>query len=347
MRENGEGLSDEQVELADQAAKAIREFQIPTYIVTGDDEKPPLEIFTRLNDAGRRLTKAEIFQALHSQTAGDAPMTLAAIGRGPAELGFGALDDDLVLRCVLAYRGGDIFRTDFAAEFKSADDQAETFAALAANLRDVVAFLRDVAEIPHAKLLPYSNVVPVLVRFIRLHGAPQGRAATLLRRWVWRRAVAGTHTRGQSVADLRGQIKAMQGSDPVVTAGALLERVPANTRFTVELDKVNFRQAAAKINILCLWSCEPREPATGAPVDIARLLDDGTRSGRSSTAPISRWPARSPTASSPPKARHRRCGGIWPTHRPRWPRATCSTQRCSSCWPVRRPPHFSSGAPTS
>ncbi|MET7399834.1 DUF262 domain-containing protein [Dactylosporangium sp. NPDC005572] len=276
MRENGEWLSDDQLKLADLAAKAIREYQIPTYVVTTDDEKPLLDIFTRMNNAGKRLTKAEIFQALHSQTAGDAPMTLAAIGRGPADLGFGAFDDQLVLRCVLAYRGGDIFRTDFADEFESAEEQAETFGALAANLRDVVAFLRGVAEIPHVKLLPYSNVVPVLVRFVRLHGAPEGRAATLLRRWVWRAAVAGTRARGQSVADMRGQISAVKRSDPVAAASALLERVPADTRFTAELDKVHFNQAMAKINVLCLWSAEPREPATGTPVDIARLLDEGS-----------------------------------------------------------------------
>jgi hypothetical protein len=276
MRENGEWLSNDQIELADQAAKAIREYQIPTYVVTTDDEKPLLEIFTRMNNAGKRLTKAEIFQALHSQTAGDAPMTLAAIGLGPAELGFGAFDDQLVLRCVLAYRGGDIFRANFADEFDTAEDQSETFAALAANLRDVVAFLRDVAEIPHVKLLPYSNVVPVLVRFVRLHGAPEGRAATLLRRWVRRGAVAGTHARGQSVADMRGQIGAVEGSGPVAAAESLLKRVPTNVRFTPELDKAHFNQAMTKLNVLCLWSAEPREPATGAPVDIARLLDEGS-----------------------------------------------------------------------
>ncbi|MEV6929723.1 hypothetical protein AB0M46_35255 [Dactylosporangium sp. NPDC051485] len=194
----------------------------------------------------------------------------------PAELGFGALDDQLVLQCVLAYRGGDIFRTDFAGEFESAEDQTETFSALAANLRDVVAFLRDVAEIPHVRLLPYANVIPVLVRFVRLHGAPEGRAATLLRRWVWRGAVVGTRARGQSVADMRGQISAVQRPNPVAAAGALLERVPAHTRFTAELDKVHFNQAMAKINALCLLSAEPRDPATGTPVDIARLLDEGS-----------------------------------------------------------------------
>jgi hypothetical protein len=275
MRENSGWLSDAHLALADQAAKAIREYQIPTYVVTTIAEGPLLEIFTRMNNAGKRLTKAEVFQALHSQTAGDAPLTLAGIGHVPAEAGFGAMDDQLVLRCVLAYRGGDIFRDDFTSEFESADDRSETFRAVSAALRDVVVFIRDVAEIPHMKLLPYSNVVPVLVRFVRLHGAPEGRAATLLRRWVWRGAVAATHTRGQSVADMRQQIHSVNTHDPVEAASALLKRVPSATRFTATLDKVHFNQAITKINVLGLWSAEPREPSTGSPVDIARLLDHG------------------------------------------------------------------------
>jgi hypothetical protein len=275
MRENA-WLSEAHLALADQAAKAIREYQIPTYVVTTDAEGPLLDIFTRMNNAGKRLTKAEVFQALHSQTEGDEPLTLTAIGRVPAELGFGSMDDQLILRCVLAYRGGDIFRTDFAHEFESAQEQAETFRALSSALREVIGFLRDVAEIPHMKLLPYSNVVPVLVRFIRLHGTPEGRAATLLRRWIWRSAIAGTHARGQSVADMRGQIGAVDAHDQVEAASALLKQLPSHTGFVAELDKVHFNHAMAKINTLCLWSAGPRDPASGIPIDITRLLDDGS-----------------------------------------------------------------------
>jgi hypothetical protein len=66
-----------------------------------------------MNDTGKSLTKAEVFHALHSGLAGDEPADLHSLGAVPAELGFGALDDRLVLRCVLAFRGGDIFREDF------------------------------------------------------------------------------------------------------------------------------------------------------------------------------------------------------------------------------------------
>ncbi|WP_433614242.1 GmrSD restriction endonuclease domain-containing protein [Dactylosporangium sp. CA-139114] len=268
-------LSDEQHELAVRAASAIKDYRIPASVVTTGDENSVVEMFTRINTAGKPPTRVDIIHALHARVTGDAAPTLAAVGRGTAELGFGALDEQLVLRCALAYRGGEVYRTDFPGDLASAEDQTELLGALSANLRDVVTFLRDVADIPHVKLLAYTGVIPVLVRFVRLHGAPAGRAATLLRRWVWRGAVATARDRGPSVAVLRGQLGAAERPDPVTAAAALLETAPTGPRLTVELDKVHLRQTMAKINILCLWSAEPREPGTGAPVDLGHLLDDG------------------------------------------------------------------------
>jgi hypothetical protein len=276
MRENSEWLTEEQLALADQAAKAIREYQIPTYVVSSDREDPLLEIFTRMNTTGKRLTKAEVFQALHAGTSGDEPTSLHTVGRVTAELGFGALDDRLALRCILAFRGGDVFRENFGQEFTSDDDSADTFREIAGTLREVVNFLRGGIGIPHVRLLPYSHVLPVLVRFVHIHGTPDGRAETLLRRWVWRGAVAGTRARGISVPDIRNQVAAVDATNPVEAAQGLLRQVQPFPDFAPELDKIHFNHAMTKINTLGLLSADPRDPVDGAPIDITRLLDLGS-----------------------------------------------------------------------
>jgi hypothetical protein len=114
------------------------------------------------------------------------------------------------------------------------------------------------------------------VRFVRLHGAPEGRAATLLRRWVWRSAVAGTRARGVSVADIRGQIATLDAVEPVGAATALLRQVQPFPDFTAELDKIHFNHAMAKLNVLGLLSVEPRDPISGEAIDVTRLLDQGS-----------------------------------------------------------------------
>jgi hypothetical protein len=108
MRENGAWLTDSQIGVAYAVANAIREYQIPTYVVTAADEIALRMIFDRLNNTGRPMTRAEVFHALHAGQAGDEPDSLPGIGTVAAELGFGRLDDRLVFRSVLAYRGGDI-----------------------------------------------------------------------------------------------------------------------------------------------------------------------------------------------------------------------------------------------
>lgn len=204
MREHAGWLTDAHIAVADQAAKAIREFQIPTYVVTSPDEH------------------------------------------------------------------------EFREEFASSDDRHETFREVGAALREVVMFLQREAFIPHVKLLPYSHVVAVLVRFVGLYGPPSGRAATLLRRWVWRGAVAGALAGGMSVPDIRGQVAALDATDPVRAAQDLLLAVRPSTGFVPELDKVHFSHAKTKINVLGLLSAEPQDLMVGGPIDVIALLDRGS-----------------------------------------------------------------------
>lgn len=275
MRANADALSESQIDLADQAAKAIREYQIPTYIVNSNDEEALVEIFTRMNDTGKPLSKAESFRALHSGIAGSQPTDLRSIGRIPAELGFGILDDRLVLRCLLAFRGGDIFREDFHGEFTSDADRVMTFSEVGSLLREVVSLLQDEVGIPHIKLLPYSHVVPVLVRFYRIQGKPDDRIGALLRRWIWRSAIAGTRARGISVVDVRRQVHAVESRAAIDAARNLLGLTLTHPDYDIDLSKVNLNHAMSKINALGLLSVGPLDLRTAQPTDIRILLSGG------------------------------------------------------------------------
>jgi hypothetical protein len=269
-------LSDSHIEVADQAAKAIREYQIPTYVVSSDDEGTLIEIFTRMNNTGKPLNKQESFAALHSGMSGRQPTSMSSISQVPAELGFGRLDDRLVLRCLLAFRGGDIFREDFHDEFVSDEDRVATFREVAALLRDAVWLLQGEIGIPHLKLLPYSHVIPVLIRFLRIQGAPGSREVTLLRRWVWRSAVAGARARGISVVDIRRQVHAAESDTSLNAVLALLALVQPPYPFEVNLQKIHLNHAMSRINVLGLLSVTPRDLRSGQPIDVRPLLADGS-----------------------------------------------------------------------
>jgi hypothetical protein len=276
IRDNAGWLSEQHLGTVDRAASAIREYPISSYVVTSPDEASLAVMFRRMNDTGKPLTKTEVFAALHSGLAGDEPLDLRELARIPAELGFGRLDDRLALRSLLAFRGGDILRDDYEGEFSSPADRADTFRELAAALREVVAFLRDEAGIPHVRLLPHTDVLPVLVRFVGIHGAPEGRAARLLRRWLWRGALAAPWMRAIGSVGLREQLTAAGLADPFAAARALLREVPAVPGSEIDLSEVDFTEASTKVNLLGLLAAAPRNLRTGEPVDVARLLEAGS-----------------------------------------------------------------------
>lgn len=95
-----ENLFEEAVQLG----KAIREYQIPAYIVEGADESALRLIFTRSNDTGVRMLQSEVFDALFRHADGR-PLAVA-VGR-IATMGFGPMKEDYFLRCVRIVMGID------------------------------------------------------------------------------------------------------------------------------------------------------------------------------------------------------------------------------------------------
>ncbi|GAA3747314.1 DUF262 domain-containing protein [Salinactinospora qingdaonensis] len=276
-------LTGEQIDRADAVIAAIRDYRLPMYVVTGDDETTLREIFDRLNTYGKALKSADIFRALHASRDDRALGDLTSLGADVAGFGFGRLPEQLLTQSVLAVRDPVVDR-DFRREFDGADDLHTALTATRDALGHVVDFLRDEADIPHAKLLPYALFVPVLARFAALFGPPRGRAAQLLRRWVWRGAVLGVAPQGNT-AGLRKNAKAVAG-DPVGSAERLIGLLPTpdSAVWRPDLGHTRLNAALGKVNILGLLSrgplplpgtaeAERADGTAGRPVDVASVLE--------------------------------------------------------------------------
>lgn len=272
-------LSDEEIRRCDAVVTAIRDYEIPMYVVEGDDEQALREIFDRLNNFGKRLKRSEVFEALHTVSAQMEPSGLRALSIRVQGFGFGELTDQVLMQSVLAVRGGKTDR-DFRDEFGSDEDRHDAFVTTERALGHAIDFLRDSARVPHVRLLPYSLFVPVLARFAALFGPPDGRAAELLHRWIWRGAAVGAAPQGNTVA-VRRNAAAVDG-DPVASADRLLSLLPAGDRpWLPDLNQTRPNSAQAKLNILALLDQRPtvlvsgEHGPAGSPVDITDLLQRG------------------------------------------------------------------------
>lgn len=273
--------ASEHFDEATRVAKLIRQYKVPAYVVTQDDEDVLRDIFDRMNNFGKRLSRAEVFSALHSLDAGvDRPRDLSEIAEEiDVRLGFGLIDEDTVLRAFLARRGADVTR-DVRSEFdpgvhREFPDEAleDAHARTQKALERTVRFLQSEAGVPHLAFLPYRYLLVVLTRLFAHHPAPEQRNRTLLRRWFWRAAMIGPSiAHGSYTSAMRTLGACIDPTNATASVAALLDATRGH-ELTFEMPKFKSTTAAARFALCALWALEPRSVTTGEPYEQEALAD--------------------------------------------------------------------------
>lgn len=276
---------------ATRAAKAIRQYSIPAYIVKQQNEAVLRDIFDRMNNYGKRLTRAEVFSALHAGEHGKAPpRTLPdIIEHIDAKFGFGRLDDDTVLRAVLARRGPDVTR-DIRAEFGSerasrefADETVDdAYRGGEEALSSAVAFLQEDAGVPHFGFLTYRYLLVVLTRFFAHHPMPSARNRALLRRWYWRAAMVGPEVFSGWTQAMRALASNIVTTDESESIQQLLRAVNPHKLKWPDVQKFRSNSAASHMFLCALWSLGPYSVLNGEPYGQA-LLSQALEGRRTAT----------------------------------------------------------------
>lgn len=266
------------VDQANEVTKILRQFPIPAYEVVHDEPRVLQDIFDRMNNYGKRLSRAEVFSALFAgaEVARDSRITFERIAEGIDEdLGFGILDNDTVLYAILARRGPDVRReirnefskdqTDRAPlapraiiEFPD-EDQQTAYQLGDEALRRAVRFLQTTANVPHVTMLPYRYLLVVLTRFFAHHPGPDEATLRLLRRWFWRAAVVGPDRfRGSTTGAIRFLCYAVDRNDQSRTISGLLGLVDRPDSPLPDLRRFRSNEAGTKIVLCAWWNQRPR-----------------------------------------------------------------------------------------
>jgi hypothetical protein len=261
-------LHKERPELAKRAialGKALREFQVPAYIVEGASEETLRLIFKRVNTAGVEMREAEVFEALYGRgrPVQAACARLAAIGFGPIDEG----DFVDALKSIEGVNPRRRFRDSETELAVGRDAVARTEAAL----QRAITFLVGVAGIPHIALLPYRLPLRVLARFFHRHPTPDTRVESLLTRWIWRGALSRRHAdNGDAVVEgLQNAI----GHDPEAAAEAVLAGVGRDLEIPSVSEPWEGRSARTRLCALAMFSLAPRSPHSGAPISVDALQE--------------------------------------------------------------------------
>jgi hypothetical protein len=279
----------EYVEETNQITQAIRQFEIPAYEVSQEDPEVLEDIFDRMNNYGKRLTRAEIFSALFAgqENAKDDTPKLDRIAQNiNDDLSFGLIDNDTVLQAVLARRAPDVYReirNEFGEEGRAfiefPDENRDTaYAQGEEAIRRAVRFLQTVVGVPHFTLLPYKYPLIVLTRLFAHYRDIDERSLQLVRRWFWRAVLVGPEIfRGSTSGAVRALNRAVRSDDLEGSIRRLLELIPRSAVRVPDLKRFRSNEAATKLLLGSWWSQEPRSLTTGQPFGIADLalsIDD-------------------------------------------------------------------------
>jgi len=271
---------------ARRVAKLLRQFKVPATLVHQEDEASLTEIFDRLNNYGKRLSRAEIFEALFAGPESGAidRLSLPRIAqRTAAQTGFGTIDADTVLHAVLARRGPDPSR-DIRSEFdddsrRSApefpgEDQATAYAEGEKALVKAVRFLQNDAGVPHLSMLTYKALLVVITRFFAHFPDSQARNIQLLRRTYWRASTNGPAVFKGSFTGMSRALSALiVPGDEAGSVDRLAKSMQIAAPTVPNPRRFRTNEATGKIILCSWWDLQPRSPVTGAPFDEAQLTD--------------------------------------------------------------------------
>ncbi len=265
--------------------KHLRQFSIPAYQVVQDDTLVLRDIFDRMNNYGKRLSRAEIFSALNAGRESDADhtLTIAQIAdHVDDQFGFGRVDADTVLRAILARRGPDVhreIRLEFDDNNRRGDlesrneDRDSAFAAGEDALVRAVQFLQSIG-VPHVALLAYRYLLVVLTRVFAHHPEPDPANLRLLGRWYWRAAVLGPEIfKGSTTGAVRILCTKVDPSDISGSIRDLLGALDGHQVKLPELRRFRTNEASAKITLCSWWELGPRSPDNGAKFELSQLSE--------------------------------------------------------------------------
>jgi hypothetical protein len=261
-------LRSERPDLVDRAillGKAIREYEVPAYIVHDAEDQVLRLIFNRINNSGERMREEEVFDALHGA---EGRKPLAESCARIAEEGFGEIEGKWFLRALKAV--GEIDPKRRASEI-DLEQNPTVMAATEAAVRRALTFLVTDAEIPHRDLLPYNLPLVILARFFNLHSEPSVRNRGLLVRWVWRGALSGVHA-ASSDAEVR-RLSALIDGDETASVQRLLGTVPRDSTPPDPRDPWQTGGAKTRLLALAMLAVGPLDPHTESGVSVAELQE--------------------------------------------------------------------------
>lgn len=178
---NGEELVSRLTDLQ----SAFQDFMIPVVRISGDEIKPVVNIFERVNSTGTRLSRVDFMRAITWDQNFDLAHSLQACqSYAESELNY-QLESETILKCVALELGiapaGDAL---LALRDRTASELIDAFRLVERGLHDVARFAERYLHVFGSASIPYEGQLLLLYRAVKDLRADQGDPEKLVS-WFW------------------------------------------------------------------------------------------------------------------------------------------------------------------
>ncbi len=258
--------ADDLVEAAEEVAQRVKGYKVPVVRLVGGSLGQAVEVFSRINSSGQKMTPEQMVSALTYSNNGEESLAdrVEEIQERIAAEGFGEIPTTTIFQTVLGVAGEEEVQQ---TRWELLAHRLEPYLDLAVKDADgalarSVSFLRDEVPVPLARLVPYNLQIMLLGVFFHHCPEPTPEQSSSLVRWFWATSWAGSFA-GATSTQVRNHIKEMK-------AFALGEGELGIAHLTARSfpDTFDFRSARARIFILWELRRFPlRVNLDGTPVD--------------------------------------------------------------------------------
>jgi hypothetical protein len=264
--ENFGEAAEEMIKKAESASKRLNSYKIATTTIKGGDLDSAVEIFSRLNSTGKKVS-----DLLNALTKNGLSKGIEKIQHLLDSYQFTDIEERYLMRSIFASAGLDeLYKVQLEKFVELNAVKLEDLIKYSLdNLEKSAAFLRIKCNVPGSKLLPYSMQLILIGEFFRLSNDNSTERLKILKQWFWVTTYTGWFS-GANGTKIKGALRELRA----------FARSQSSTFKSVDFDQIanpfpaNYQPQSARVKavLLLLRSLKPLSLVGGAPINAGEQL---------------------------------------------------------------------------
>jgi len=259
--------ASEYIEKAEKIAYSITNYKLAITIIKGGDIDSAVEIFSRLNSKGQKVSEVQMLNAL---TKNSISHQIEDILESLGGTHFSDVDSKYIMRAIFAASGReDIYSVKLERFVKNHKNLDQIVSITKKALLEAAKFLFDDCDLPGDKVLPYSLQLVFLSEFFRLCPNPSQAQKEKLKKWFWVTSFTGWFGGANSTKVKDGLLEIRRFALSQIND---FTQVNFNEPAYPFPDSFHLRSARVRTFVSFLISLKPRSLDDGQKLDAKLLL---------------------------------------------------------------------------